>query len=89
VLLPFPTLVGGASWIATFYATRYVSLASIVAALVLPVAAFFLGEPQLLVGFAALVAGFVVIRHRANLQRLMAGTENRFVRRDGAGDPKP
>ena len=88
VLLPVATLVAGAIWVVTFYASRYVSLASLVAAVVLPVAAWFLGRPPVLVGFAALIAVFVLIRHRANIQRLMAGTENRFTPKPSGGGPK-
>ena len=88
VLLPVATLIAGAVWVVTFYASRYVSLASLVAAVVLPVAAWFLGRPPVLVGFAALVAVFVLIRHRANVQRLIAGTENRFTPKQGGGGPK-
>ena len=88
VLLPTATLIAGAIWVVTFYTSRYVSLASLVAAVVLPVAAWFLGRPPVLVGFAALIAVFVLIRHRANIQRLIAGTENRFTPKQSGGGPK-
>ena len=89
VLLPVATLIAGAVWVVTFYASRYVSLASLIAALVLPGAAWSLGASRVLVGFAALIAVFVVVRHRANIQRLLNGTENRFSRKKEPGaDPK-
>lgn len=81
VLMPVALLIGAALWAITFYASRYVSLASIVAAGSLPVSAFFLHEPKLLVGLTVLIAVLVVVRHRANIQRLMAGTENKFVKK--------
>jgi len=81
VLLPIATLIAGAVWIVAFYASRYVSLASIIAAIVLPVAAFFLHEPPLLQWFALLIAVLVIIRHRANIVRLLNGTENKFVKK--------
>ena len=56
VLLPVATLIAGAVWVVTFYASRYVSLASLIAALVLPGAAWFLGASRVLVGFAAIIA---------------------------------
>jgi glycerol-3-phosphate acyltransferase PlsY len=84
VLLPFETLIAGAVWILAFYASRYVSLASILAAVALPVATFFLNQSSLLLGLSALIAVFVIIRHRANIVRLLNGTENKFVRNTGS-----
>lgn len=81
VLMPLAIVVALAVWVVTFYASRYVSLASILAAVVLPVAAYLLHVPLVLVGFAALIAAFVVFRHRTNISRLMNGTENRFAKR--------
>ena len=51
------------------------------AALVLPLAAGWLEQPGVVVGLAAAVAVFVVVRHRANIARLVAGTENKFVKK--------
>jgi glycerol-3-phosphate acyltransferase PlsY len=81
VLLPISTLIAGAVWIVAFYASRYVSLASIIAAIALPAAAFFLHEPPLLQWFALLIAVLVILRHRANIVRLLNGTENKFVKK--------
>lgn len=81
VLMPIALLIGAAVWAATFYSTRYVSLASILAAVSMPVSAFFLKEPRLLLGLTVMIALLVVVRHRANIQRLMAGTENKFVKK--------
>jgi glycerol-3-phosphate acyltransferase PlsY len=81
VLLPIETLIAGAVWIVAFYASRYVSLASIIAAIALPAAAFFLHEPPMLQYFALLIAVLVIIRHRANIVRLLNGTENKFVKK--------
>jgi acyl phosphate:glycerol-3-phosphate acyltransferase len=70
--------VGAAVWIAVFLLFRYASLASILAALSLPLAAAFLGESWPVIIFAAFAALAVVVLHRANIARLRAGTENRF-----------
>jgi acyl phosphate:glycerol-3-phosphate acyltransferase len=78
VLMPVPTLVAAALWAVTFYASRYVSLASLVSALVLPLAAWWRGHDASVLGVAGLIAVFVVVRHRSNISRLLAGTENRF-----------
>jgi glycerol-3-phosphate acyltransferase PlsY len=81
VLLPMQTLIAGAVWIIAFYASRYVSLASILAAVALPVATFFLVQSPLLLWLSAIIALFVIIRHRANIVRLLNGTENKFVKK--------
>ncbi len=81
MLAPVVTLIGGAMWVATFYLSRYVSLASLLSAAALPVAAYLLGSPPTIIGFGVLVAVFVAVRHRANISRLLAGTEARFERK--------
>ena len=74
-------------WVIMFYATRYVSLASIAAAVALPVAVFVIthitGTPRPLVLYVSAGLAFIVIlRHRSNLSRLMRGTEERVKRRE-------
>lgn len=62
----------------TFAATRMVSAGSIVAALVLPFLMFGTGAPVLFVAFGAAAAVYVVVRHRANIGRILDGTEARL-----------
>ncbi len=81
---PWIALIAGAVWLTLFLITRYVSVASIAAALTLPVAAAALGYPASVIVFAALVAIGVVALHRGNLRRLRAGTENRVRLRRAA-----
>jgi glycerol-3-phosphate acyltransferase PlsY len=57
---------------------RYVSLGSIGAALVMPVAVALLGGTRSIIIVTLLIAVIVVARHRENITRLLAGTENRF-----------
>lgn len=84
VLLPVPVLVGAALWAAVFGLTRYVSLASLALGLSLPVSCWLLPRVAPLdygpveFWFAAALAAFNVWTHRANIARLLAGTENRF-----------
>jgi acyl phosphate:glycerol-3-phosphate acyltransferase len=84
--------VGAAVWIVVFLLFRYASLASIVAALSLPIVAVLLDESWPVIVFAVGAALAVVILHRGNIQRLRAGTENRFkVRRrlaSASGSPE-
>jgi acyl phosphate:glycerol-3-phosphate acyltransferase len=65
-------------WAVLFGITRYVSLASIVAAAAFPVVAFLFGARGPMLGFAIVAAALVIIRHKSNIQRLLAGTEKRF-----------
>jgi acyl phosphate:glycerol-3-phosphate acyltransferase len=81
VLMPAVTLIALGVWLATFYGSRYVSLASIFAAIAMPVAAFFLKQHTLVVILAAVIGAFVILLHRANIKRLLNGTENRFVKK--------
>jgi glycerol-3-phosphate acyltransferase PlsY len=77
--------IGAAVWIAVFLLFRYASLASIVAALALPLAAVLLDESWPVIAFASAAAVAVIGLHRANIARLRAGTENRFRFRRQAG----
>ena len=81
VLLPIPTLIGAVVWVVTFYASHYVSLASILAAVAVPTAAVLLGHPAIVNVIAMAACGFVVVRHRANILRLCQGTEHKFVKK--------
>jgi glycerol-3-phosphate acyltransferase PlsY len=78
-LAPWALLAVTAVWALLVWLTGYVSLASIVAASLFPLAAWLLhdvrGVPLLADG---VLAAFIVWKHRSNLQRLLAGTESRF-----------
>ena len=85
-LTPIATLIGVAVWIIVFWLTRYVSLASIVATVALPIVILIIGSPdghsgRLLVFSSSCVAALVVWRHRSNLSLLLRGTEPRFNRK--------
>jgi acyl phosphate:glycerol-3-phosphate acyltransferase len=77
-LAPLVGAVGAVVWILVFLLFRYASLASMLAAISLPVAAALLGESWPVIGFAAVAALAIVFLHRANIARLRSGTENRF-----------
>jgi glycerol-3-phosphate acyltransferase PlsY len=69
------------TWLLVFFLSRYVSMASIAAAVILPVATIFtVSGPTRwpLVAFTSALAALAVWRHRANIERLKAGTEHRF-----------
>ena len=65
-------------WIVVFALTRYVSLASIAAAFVLPFAAWLCGRSPRLIVVGAVIGALAIYKHRSNIQRLLNGTENRF-----------
>jgi glycerol-3-phosphate acyltransferase PlsY len=75
---PLVGAVGAVVWVVVFLLFRYASLASMLAAISLPVAAALLGEPWPVIAFAAIAALAIVFLHRANIARLRSGTENRF-----------
>src|SRR5262245_9354438 len=85
VLLPGPTLGAALVWVTVLAVTRYVSLASVLAALSLAAirllttrAPFAEGE-AVLTGVSPLAAGLVAMPHRSNLTRLVRGQENRVA----------
>jgi len=78
-------LIGLAIWIVIFCLTRYVSVASVTAALVLPIVILVISRRNEGVKgifyFSVCAAAVVIWRHRSNLFRLMRGTEPRFTRK--------
>jgi len=92
-LIPIPLLVAVIVWLVLFFTSRYVSVASIGAALSLPITLgiiFATGKAwdPVLFGFTFLISILAVWRHRSNIQKLRAGTENRFQRKK-SGAPAP
>ena len=81
-----PMLIAEVVWITVFYFTRYVSLASLAGAAVLPIAILVLSrEPQSPVFIASvIIALFVFWTHRANIGRLRRGQEHKFVKKESA-----
>lgn len=78
VLMPGVILWALLIWIATLLLWRYVSLSSILAATSVPFLALLKGESQPFVALGVAVAVLILYRHKDNLSRLAAGTENRL-----------
>ncbi len=79
---PYAFLVVLAVWVALVALTGYVSVGSIAAAAVFPLALFLLHpERRPTLWLYVVLAALIVWLHRANIRRLVAGTENRFGRR--------
>ena len=89
VLAPETLLIITPLWIITLLLSGYVSLSSIVAALGLPLSCLILypGEIDLFL-YAALACALAISRHRANIQRIMNGTENKILRKKAKEDHK-
>jgi glycerol-3-phosphate acyltransferase PlsY len=81
-----PMLVAQVVWISVFYFTRYVSLASLLSAAVLPVSILLVyRDPKSPVFIASvIIVLFVFWTHRANIGRLRRGEEHRFAKKEAA-----
>jgi acyl phosphate:glycerol-3-phosphate acyltransferase len=82
-LAPVPMVVSMTVWILVFALSRYVSLASLVGATVLPIAILaWYRDPRSPVFIASvIIAAFVFWTHRANIGRLRRGEEHRFAKK--------
>lgn len=86
-LAPGAFLCSGILWVIIFKTSRYVSLASIIAAATLPLNAWILNLAGLskttmpLIIFLSVLGLLAVIRHISNIKRLLNGTESRFAKK--------
>ncbi len=87
-LAPWAVLGGLGVWTLITFTTRYVALGSLAAAAALPLLVWL--TPHRggvgLMAFTGAVAALVIVAHRSNIRRLIAGTENRFGRDATAGE---
>ncbi|MBZ9812234.1 glycerol-3-phosphate 1-O-acyltransferase PlsY [Mesorhizobium sp. CA7] len=70
-------LVFAVVWLAMAFLFRYSSLAALAAAVVVPIALYVTSMPQI-AGLFALMSLIVIVKHRANISRLLAGTEGKI-----------
>jgi glycerol-3-phosphate acyltransferase PlsY len=84
VLIPVACAIAGVTWVVVFYAFRYVSLASILAAVAVIAASWLLPYHIAISVIASGLGGFVILRHSENIKRLLKGTENKFARKPKA-----
>lgn len=77
-LAPAPTAIAIVTWAIIFAVSRYVSVASITAAVALGVMVWLCPASTLLRVSTVVVMLLVILRHRSNIARLLAGTEHRF-----------
>ncbi len=91
-LMPQAMLLSTIVWFAVFFAFRYVSLASLLAAVALPISVWTLNArggvaPDPMFWFSVVAALLIFWRHRANLGRLFHGTEPKFARKPESPTP--
>lgn len=77
-MLPWGAVAAFSVWAVIVLITRYVSLASIVAAVVAAATGWYLQYPVPYAVFGTLAGFFVIIRHKDNIKRLIEGTESKI-----------
>ena len=88
--LVWPTLlIILAIWIVVFSFSRYVSLASITASIALPLAAWRTNESRSMICVTGAMAALAIYKHKANIRRLLNGTENRIGQRPASSPSQP
>jgi acyl phosphate:glycerol-3-phosphate acyltransferase len=70
-------LIFAAVWLAVAFLFRYSSLAALTAAVAVPIALYVLSTPEI-AGLYAVMSLIVIVKHRANISRLLAGTEGKI-----------
>jgi glycerol-3-phosphate acyltransferase PlsY len=86
-LAPGPIIIAALVFLMVFYTTRYVSLGSILAAISLPLImviqkyGFSCNISPTLLGFSSLISLLIIAKHKSNIKRLLAGTENKFEKK--------
>jgi len=80
-LMPMAVLIVFVIYVVIYAMWHYTSLASITSAALFPVVAAFFMKPEerpLLLPFLVAISLLIIVKHRANIRRLLAGTENRL-----------
>jgi acyl phosphate:glycerol-3-phosphate acyltransferase len=82
LIVPWVTLGAFVVFVLVALVSRYVSLASIIAAVSLPILAWFSlrhrDDDVLIILPIVIASALVIVKHHENIRRLLAGTENRF-----------
>ena len=86
-LAPWALLIVLGVWIVLFAATRYVSVGSIGAAVVLPFVTWLTTHLPLITALMGVISALAIYKHKTNIQRLLNGTEHRFGAKDQPTPP--
>ena len=84
-LAPAATGIAIVVFVATLFASRYVSLSSMASAVSLPIALALTGAPRVVLGVGGAIAILVLVKHRSNVGRIIAGNESRVPLRRSKG----
>jgi len=87
-LVPWALLIIFGVWVIVFALSRYVSLASICASAALPPAAWVTKESHTMICMLTAMSALAIYKHKANIQRLIAGTETRIAAKKAAPQPE-
>jgi glycerol-3-phosphate acyltransferase PlsY len=82
LLAPNALIICLITWLVTFYMTSIVSFSSICCGLILPLCTFLFGYSKDVTFFSIFICLFIIVRHKNNIRRLIAGTEYRFRSRE-------
>lgn len=77
-LMPKVALVVFSIWVVIVFITRYVSLASIIAAFLTPILAYWYDYDSTVIIFSLVMALLIIVAHKDNIQRLRRGEENKI-----------
>ncbi len=77
-LAPLPAFLAFLVFAAVVFASRYISLGSLVASSSFPIFLALLNPHKIYIPFAVIVAALIFYRHRENIDRLARGRENKF-----------
>ncbi len=77
-LAPLAVAIAIALFAVLMFFWRYVSLGSISAAAIMPLAVYLMGESRTVTTVTLIIALIVIVRHHENIKRLLSGTENKF-----------
>jgi len=80
-LIPWAFAVGFVAWMVVFFLTRYVSLASLAAAISLPFATWASGGSYTLLVMATILSVLAIYKHKPNIERLLNRTESKLGRK--------
>jgi len=79
ILAPLATALAMLVFALCVWASRIVSLGSVAATIALPSIAWWTGAPDIVLDASAGCASLILFRHRANIRRMLSGTERRVA----------
>lgn len=74
-ILPIPTTIAFTIFLITFFATKHVSIGSMISAISLPISVWFINGSYFLTTVSFFCAALIIFLHRSNISRLIKGKE--------------